>query len=202
MLLGTVAVALIVTGAALYLRYIRLPADYVDPATIPRPVLDARTREFRARANEVASRVLSGEPFDVTFTDDAVNATIATTLAHTGRAWFDHLDVPDEIDGIQLRFHAGGVVLFGRLDRGAASCIVGATVRVSVNEQGDLDARVVGVRGGRLPIQRALVRRVVSAVEDRPTAIRLGGGRRARLQRVHLAAGTIRLVGGPGERDE
>jgi hypothetical protein len=198
LVVGTVAV-LAAGCAVLYLHYLRLPAGYIDPDTIPRPVLEARAREFRAHANRLTGHVLSGESFDVTFTDEAVNAYITTTLARTGAAWFDHLRIPDEVAQVQLTFRPGVVVVFGRLDRGWLSCVFSAALRVRVNREGELAATVARARGGRLPIPSRLVGRFLGGVQSRPLAVRLRSGGPIRLHRVDLGAGTIRLVGGPAQ---
>jgi len=194
-LIGAVLVIAVVVAVGLYLRFLRLPEGYVDPDTIPRGEIEAKAGAFRALANRLTSHVLSNEPFDVTFPEDAVNAYITHILARTGRAWYDEMDIPDEVEHVQVRFQPRAVVLFGRLDRGWATCVASVRVRVSINDEGNLEARVASVRAGRLPMPKAFAQRFVRAAGGKPFVVRLSGNRRARLTEVHLESGAIRLVG-------
>jgi hypothetical protein len=187
---------LTVLAAVLYLRYLRLPEGYVDPDTLPWDVLEARSADFRARAGELASHLASNEPFDVTVSDDAVNAYVATTLVRTGGAWLDEFRVPRSVEHVQVRFHPGFMTVYARVNRGWASCVLSAALVPRVSERGDLDVRVQRVRSGRLTLPPALVESFLGRATREPFVLH-GAGRRARLSEVHLTAGTIRLVGRP-----
>lgn len=199
-LVGAIATAGAVLTMVLYLRAVRLPSGYIDPDTIPRSVIEVRAREFRAAANDLTSRVISGRAFDVTFTEEATNAYLTRMRWQTGRAWYDELNIPPEIDAVQVQFQPRAVVVFGRRDGGWLSSVVSARARLKVTN-GDLEARIVGVRSGRLPVPRALLSRWARVVDGRPFTIRVAKSRKVVLTEVHLNAGTIGLVGVPAEPD-
>ena len=114
-----------VAALFLYFQYIRIPRGYADPMTLPRSLVEERARSFRRKAHELTSRILSGEAFQVTFTEEEVNAYIAQTLAATGRAWYERFGLPVELEGVQLQFRPGTVTLLARWERGGPACILG-----------------------------------------------------------------------------
>lgn len=196
-----IALVLMAAAAALYLRYRALPAGYVDPDSLPRAVLEGRARSFRTAVHLMTGHLLSREPFDVTFADADINAYVATLLAHTEGAWYEELRLPPEVEHVQVKFEPETVVVFGRLNRGWASCIFSVRARLAVDERGDLAVAVRGVHGGRLAVPRTLVGSLIRAWDGRPFTVRAPGGPRARLAAVTVGEGTIRLVGGPAAPD-
>lgn len=121
---------------------------------------DARD-ELGAAFTELSRGMSQGRPFEFVVRQDALNRW----LVARDRIWPQSKQwIPDQIENPMVVFEAGQVFLAGTWIGPGPSCVV--SLKVGLEMTGDrLRARLLGVRGGALPIPLSPIRREVDRLE-------------------------------------
>lgn len=145
------------------------------------------TRDQATRAARSTGRA----PFEITMTEDEVNALFATEPDL--RAELERQGVRD----LTVLFERGRMLLDATVTRGGLTVSVSADAVPIVRSDGTLDVRVEGPRAGRFPIPPSLLDEARRALAE---ALASQDPRQLRLESVSVSPGTM-TVRGQAHRD-
>ena len=118
--------------------------------------------QFRDRACQLTNQVLNETQFDVTFTEDQVNAWLA------GEASWKYRDrLPEGVEEVRVAFRTRRIVVGAQVRRGAISSIASVHVQPVVLDGTAVGLRVRRVRAGALPMPLSECKRLVRRASRR-----------------------------------
>ena len=190
--------------ATVWLIFQHKPVWYKPP-----PVDDRMLRETRSEVAQIvegiSQRIVRGETFDLSFTDETVNQWLAA-LPHV---WPDaRQKVPPEFRDMVVRFDEGRIRVASLLVKGGWRVVLTVVIDVALSKDGrQISLELVEVRGGSLNVPRPILVRVLDGVaigdagvtdwlkgRQVPNRFVWPNGRRPfRIDAIELTEGRIRL---------
>ena len=161
--------------------------------------------QFKENASHLTNQILNETHFDVTFTEDQVNAWL------TQEARWKYRDrLPEGLEDPRIGFQDRRIVLGARVERGAVSSVVSIEVQPVVVDDTTAALHLRRVRAGALPLpvseckrlfQRATSRRLVEWGEhDGYTSLifrlsKKDAEKGMKIRQIVIGSGRVRLVG-------
>ena len=197
-------------GLALLLLLSHQPRFYVRVGQLTPEQTAQGNDQFHHQASRLTNQILNETRFDVTFTEDQVNAWL------TGEAAEKYADrMPDGIDGARIAFGTGRIAVGAHLRRGPVSSIASIYIEPAVLDGTAVALRVRRVRAGALPMPASECRRLFQRTAGRgpfewrdqdgdpclvfrlsPKQVRQG----MRIEHVVVQPGTLQVQGITGRR--
>ena len=144
----------------------------------PPPVNERMLRDIRSEVAEIvegiSQRIVRGETFDLSFTDETVNQWLAA-LPHV---WPDaRRNVPPELRDLVIRFDAGRIRIASLLVKGGWRAVLTVAVEVALSKDGRrVSLQLIEAHGGSLPIPHTVLAYMLGglAIGGGDTAVRSG----------------------------